>query len=356
MARHAGLDAARTVATILVVATHAALSFMVTPIGWAIQDRSRHLGVDLYVWAMRAFGMPVFFWLSGYSARAVFVRRGARGFVADRGTRILVPLALALVPCSLAIDALWDWGREVGQRAAVPDHIPRFQGSELPIQLGHLWYLYYLLWLSLAALAVARIVRGMRAPSGSAVLVVPATISIAALVYLRTLQTDTPLGFLPDVPILLYMGAFFAWGWLVHARPDEIARYADHAWRALAVAVALLAILVVALYRGGEPPLHAVVASGLYTIAMVVVFLGLHVRYLSRPGPLLGVASDFAYWTYIVHLPIVVGLQILVASLAIPGVVKYCAILVVTLTICIASYHVVVRRRWSASRSSALHR
>jgi len=45
--RAAGLDAARAIAMMLVVATHAALSFMVTPIGWAIQDRSRYLGVDL---------------------------------------------------------------------------------------------------------------------------------------------------------------------------------------------------------------------------------------------------------------------------------------------------------------------
>jgi glucans biosynthesis protein C len=353
--RHPGLDAARTVGTLFVVATHAALSFMVTPIGWAIQDRSHHLGVDLYVWAMRGFGMPVFFWLSGYASRAVFVRSGAQGFVVNRVTRIFVPLTLALVPCSLAIDVLWDWGREVGRRAAVPDHIPKFHGSELPILLGHLWYLYYLLWMSLVALAAARVVRGMRAPSGFALLVVPAAISIAALAYLRTLQTDTPLGFVPDLPILAYMAAFFAWGWLVHARPGEIARYADHAWRALAVAVALLAIVVVALYRGGEPPLHAIVASGLYTIAMVVVFLGLHVRYVSRPRPLLGLASDSAYWTYIVHLPILVALQILVASRAVPGVVKYCAILAATLAICFASY-VVLRRLWSASRSSAPQR
>jgi glucan biosynthesis protein C len=356
LARHAGLDAARTVATILVVATHAALSFMVTPIGWAIQDRSHHLGVDLYVWAMRAFGMPVFFWLSGYASRAVFVRRGVQGFVMNRVTRILVPLALVLVPCSLAINALWDWGREVGQRAAVPDHIPRFHDSDQPILLGHLWYLYYLLWMSLVALVVTRLVRGIRAPSGLAVLVVPATISIAALVYLRTLQIDTPLGLVPDVPILVYMTAFFAWGWLVHGRPDEIARYADHAWRALAIAIALLAIVVVALVRGGEPPLHAIVASGLYTIAMVVVFLGVHVRYLSRPRPLLRLASDSAYWTYIVHLPILVGLQIVVAPLAVPGVVKYGAILAVTLAICLASYHVVVRRLWNASRITATHR
>lgn len=356
MARHAGLDAARTVGTIFVVATHAALSFMVTPIGWAIQDRSQNLGVDLYVWAMRAFGMPVFFWLSGYASCAILVKRGPKAFLANRLRRIFVPLAIALVPCSLAIDALWDWGREVGQRGVVPDHIPRFSGSELPILLGHLWYLYYLLWMSLVAVVVARVLRTLRAPSGLGILVVPAAISIGALVYLRALQTDTPLGFIPDVPILVYMAAFFAWGWLVHARPDQLARYAEHAWRALAIALALLAIAVTALARGGAPPLYAIIASGLFTIAMIVVFLGLHVRYLSQPSPRLRLASDAAYWTYIVHLPIVVALQIVVARLAVPGVLKYAAILAVTLAICFVSYDVLVRRLQTRSRSSSPHR
>src|SRR5262245_38349754 len=98
---------------------------MATPIGWAIQDRSQRLAVDLYVWGMRAFGMPTFFWLSGFAAGGVLSRRGVRGFLWNRITRIFVPLALALVPCSYAINALWDWGREVGHRGIVADNIPK---------------------------------------------------------------------------------------------------------------------------------------------------------------------------------------------------------------------------------------
>src|SRR4051812_26851449 len=126
MPRDTGLDAARAIAMLLVVATHGALAFMVTPIGWAIQDRSRHLGVDLYVWIVRAFAMPTFFWLSGYFSRAV-MQGGLRGFVRHRATRILLPLAIALVPISLVLGALWDWGREVGARASVAANIPKLK-------------------------------------------------------------------------------------------------------------------------------------------------------------------------------------------------------------------------------------
>ncbi|MDQ3366408.1 MAG: acyltransferase [Myxococcota bacterium] len=350
MDRQAGLDATRTVAMLLVVAGHAAVSFMTTPVGWAIQDRSQFLGMDLFAWLVRAFAMPTFFWLSGYAARSVLVRRGTGGYLRNRLTRIFVPLAVALVPCSLALSALWDWGREVGGRAAVADSIPKLQGSEVPVLLGHLWYLYYLLFLSVAALGVARVLRGIKSPSGAVgILVVPAGLSIGALGYLGALHTDTPLGFVPDLPILIYMGGFFAWGWLVHARPTELEWYRDRAWQALGVAAVLLATVLPALAHG-VAPLHAILGSGLFTLAMIIFFVGACVRHLAAPTPWRTAASDATYWCYIAHLPIVVGLQILVAPLAIPGAVKYAAILTVTLALCLGSYNIGVRRFRKASR------
>jgi glucan biosynthesis protein C len=341
--RNAALDAVRATAMIFVVTGHAVVSFMVTPVGWAVQDRSQSIGVDLYAWIVRAFAMPTFFWISGYFSRAVLDAGGARGYVRSRVRRILLPLGLALVPSSLALGWLWDRGREVATRGAVPDNIPKLQGSELPILLGHLWYLYYLLWLSLAAVIVAQLARAvkLRVPSGPAVLAVPALITFGVLAWLRAMHTDTPLGFMPDVPIGLFMGGYFAWGWLVRGRPEELARYGRHAWRALAIAPAPLAIVIVTLDRGRhavEPaPVYASAASALFAICMVVGLLGLCVRH-GRPHRLLRLASEASYWLYIVHLPVVVALQLVVAQLAVPGIVKFLAIVAATSVLCLGSY------------------
>lgn len=359
MARNDGLDAARAIAMVLVVATHAAVSFMVTPIGWAVQDRSQHLGVDLYVWVIRAFAMPTFFWLSGYFSRAVLDAGGLRGFVRHRVIRILIPLVVMLVPVSLVMGLLWDWGRAVATRAVVADNIPKLRGSELPIVLGHLWFLYYLLWLSIAAVVMAWVARAtrLRVPEGLGVLAVPAVGTFGVLAVLRALHTDTPLGFVPDLPIAIYMGAYFAWGWLVRGRPEELARYARHAWRALAIAPVFLAVVILTLYRGLEtiehPPLYGSAASALFAIAMMVGFLGLCVRY-GRPHRLIRLASESSYWCYIVHLPIVVVLQILLAPLAIPGPVKFVVIVVVAMGACLATY--AGFERVNARRISAAHK
>lgn len=360
--RNAGLDAARAIAMLLVVCTHAALSFMVTPIGWAIQDRSQHLGVDLWVWIVRAFAMPTFFWLAGYFSRAVLVSAGARGFAQNRATRILMPLALALVPCSLLLDLLWDWGRAVAARATVAANIPKLQSSELELMLGHLWFLYYLLWLSAAAVAISAAVR--RVPARLPVLALPAVLTCGVLAYLGALHTDTPLGFIPDLPILVYMGAFFGWGWLVQARPAELARYARYAWYAAALALGCLAAVVVTLARGlavvEAPPLYAIAASAGFSIAVMVWFLGICVRYLAQPRALFRLAAESSYWFYIVHLPLVVALQIAVSQLAVPGPLKYVAIVTITTAACLGTYALVSRvpvgRRRQASRSSSAHR
>ena len=356
MSRNASLDAARAIAMMFVVATHAALSFMVTPIGWAIQDRSQHLGVDLYVWIVRAFAMPTFFWLAGYFSRAVLTDCGPAGFARNRATRILLPLAIALTPCSLLIGALWDWGRDLAIRAAVADNIPKLQSGELEILLGHLWFLYYLLALSLVAIVVVMFVR--RIPARLPILVIPAAMTFGVLAALGALHTNTPLGFLPDLPILTYMGGFFAWGWLVHARPGELERYGRRIVAAATIALASLVVVIVTLARGlsivEAPPLYAIAASAVFSIATMIGFLGACQRYLATPHPVLRFASDSSYWFYIVHLPVVVGLQVLLADIAIPGPIKYVAIVAVTTVVCLGTYALVRRR--TTSRIISAHR
>ena len=360
--RKPSLDAARAVALMFVVVTHAALSFMATPIGWAVQDRSQHLGVDLYVWIVRAFAMPTFFWLSGYFSRAVLVHGGIAAFARNRGTRIVVPLAIALVPCSLVVGALWDWGREIAGRAAVADNIPKLEESEVEIFLGHLWFLYYLLALSVVGVGIARLVR--RVPARLPILLLPAVLTFGALAHLGALHTNTPLGFVPDLAILTYTGGFFGWGWLVHARPDELARYGRRLGAAAVVALGSLAIVITTLARGltivEVPPLYAIAASAVFSIAVMVGLLGACERYLAKPRPVLRFVSDASYWFYVVHLPVVVALQVLLARVAIPGPIKLVAIVSVTTAVCLGVYAIGSRvtrgRRRTASRIIAHQR
>jgi peptidoglycan/LPS O-acetylase OafA/YrhL len=53
--------------------------------------------------------------------------------------------------------------------------------------------------------------------------------------------------------------------------------------------------------------------------------------------------ADSSYWIYLVHLPLVAGLQIWMASWDWPGVVKFLLLNLVAFVILFASYHFLVR-------------
>ena len=344
MTRHPGLDAVRAVAIVLVVAAHAALSYLVTPIGWAIQDDSHHLAFDIGVFFVAAFIMPVFFWLSGHFARAVYLQRGPVGYLRHRATRLGVPIAIAIVPCSLALDALWDWGRELAVRPTVATDIPKLEGSQLPITLGHLWFLYYVLFVSIAALIAVELRKRLGWPrpgTVSAMWIVPvaAIVSTLVLVASGAWHLDTPLGFLIHVRAAVYFAAFFGWGWAVHAHPDQLERYARHGWRALVVSLGFFAAILPGLAElGARAPVLASVASGGFTVALVIGFLGLCVRHARHPSAAIALISSASYWTYVVHLPLVVLLQIKFSRVAWPAPIEYLAILGATVAACAVSY------------------
>ena len=107
---------------------HAAASFVVTPIGWAVRDPSANITADLFIGVIHLFRMPVFFLLSGFFARLLYVRLGIGGFVLHRRAADCRSARVALPLLSPALDALWRWGGVRNPRicAGPGDALPRF--------------------------------------------------------------------------------------------------------------------------------------------------------------------------------------------------------------------------------------
>jgi peptidoglycan/LPS O-acetylase OafA/YrhL len=72
-------------------------------------------------------------------------------------------------------------------------------------------------------------------------------------------------------------------------------------------------------------------------------FLGFFRRYFSHPHEVWRYLADSAYWMYIVHLPLLFVLEIPIATLQVPWVLKFALLNIVAFGILLASYHFLVR-------------
>ncbi len=105
---------------------------------------------------------------------------------------------------------------------------------------------------------------------------------------------------------------------------------------------ALVIVFPAALMTLGSRP-WSVVLQPLYAWLMSLGCLGLFARFQSRPSPRMRYLSDSSYWLYVVHLPVVVGLQSLATDWGGGAVIKFGLILLIAIPLMLASYHWLVR-------------
>ena len=355
--RYSGLDACRAAAMMLGLFFHGAISFLDAspPFGWAIRDRSTSWLVDLFVFVCHTFRMPVFFLLAGFFARLLHVKLGTAGFVRHRARRIALPFVVTLVPLLPALFLLWTWG-ESKQPRPVP-----FSLETVPISPAHLWFLYYLMMILPALLLLSNVGRNVpmggidrllravvRSRTAMFVFAIPTAATLSPMEFL---SADTPMSFIPQPRIFAYYFVFAAIGWLLHRQTDLVEAFGR--WLALPAVVALvsfvplvLAVQKVVTKAGFESPATrwgALYAGALFGWSLVLLFLGAFVRWGSKPRPWVSYLSDASYWCYLVHLPVVVVFQILIAEIPWPGLLKYAIVMTGTIAACLGSYHLFVR-------------
>jgi len=368
MNRFHGLDACRAAAMMLGLFFHGAISFMRMAGPWAIQDRSAHPAVDVFVWICHTFRMPVFFLLAGFFARLVYEKIGTAGFVRHRAKRLVLPFIVGLPPMFVLIYLLWRWGWSMS--APRPMEVLGMETPSLDLDKirpspGHLWFLYYLIMLQAVAVVVVVAERRVRLDGAKRavdavvralvktrlVAVVMAIPTAATLWFMKTPAADTPVFFAPEPRILAYYAVFMGFGWMLHRRTDLIEEFGRRLWVPAALALAAIVPLGRMMERvmvQGMPATPAeragmVYLGALFGWSLVLLFLGTFVRWGSRPRPWVAYLSDASYWCYLVHLPLVVALQILVATLAWPGPVKYAMVMAVTIAVCLGTYRLFVR-------------
>jgi glucans biosynthesis protein C len=370
--RYHALDAVRGGVLILGVFFHATLSFLPGQQMWLVMDASRSAELSVLFFTLHIFRMTVFFVLAGFFGRLLLERLGVGRFVINRAKRIAAPLAMFWPIVLTAFIAVLIWAAVQANGGVAPEGPPPPPLTVETFPLLHLWFLYVLLLFYAAALVlrgvvhlidgngalrarlVDPLVRLISGPAAPILLAIP----VAAALYftpnwMMWFGIPTPdTGLIPKMTSLIVYGLAFSFGWLLNRQPEILQGWGER-W-AIYVGPALGATAAAIVIGGGVAPVVATAETGLKTLgfaalyafaswAWTIAIIGFAVRHLSGHSPARRYLADASYWIYIVHLPIVIALQTLIAPYEWPWFAKYPLILAVAFVIMLASYQWFVR-------------
>jgi len=358
---------------------HAAVSYVPTVFfEWPYRDAQADMLAYWLVVFIRVFHLPVFFAVAGFFAAYLIEARGTRDFLRHRWSRIGVPFLVAWPVLAITMFFIVPFAAPF---SSTPPNAS-YNLSELTSARAlehlfmHLWFLYDLMILYLAASALrpiaARIPAALRTRAmdlferrvhrgGIAVLIL---VTGLILYRMESWAIDYYAGPFPPPRLLALYGLFFGFGWMLLRRRDTLEGFKRPAWGFLAAGI--LCFLV---YRhfldigctlvsertcmgaggaaggesGGEYHLRAVVFLALSMWFMAYGLIGLFLRYMDKPSPRWRYMADASYWIYIVHVPFVLLLPLLLASLPLPGIVKLALVSVTATGLILVTYRYFVR-------------
>jgi membrane-bound acyltransferase YfiQ involved in biofilm formation len=151
-------------------------------------------------------------------------------------------------------------------------------------------------------------------------------------------------GFVPELPILAAYIPPFAFGWLLYHQRDLLPRFERNVWPHLALA--LPAFAVYGKVSGANHPFLRAAGNVLYCWLMIFAVTGLFLKLCSHPSPRWRYLSDSSYWIFILHMPVVVGLQVALMPVPLPALAKIPLVLAIAVVLLVISYDVAVRPTW----------
>jgi hypothetical protein len=376
------LDAVRGFALLLGIVLHGCMSFMpsLAGSGYPIADQSQSVFLEIVFFVIHVFRMATFFLIAGFFARLVFHRRGTKMFIKDRSKRILVPMLALYIPVAAAVTGVFIWAVYKFYGTLTPDGIPQspVAGTQaLPFPLMHFWFLYILIWLYVLSLAgrwlivkldaqegLRRRIDGIYAKLLSSYVAAPLlALPIALAFYLKrdwlwAGGVPTPdQGLVPIWTSLFIYGYVFTLGWILERQRHLLQGIRRSTWVNLAVgAIAVIACFMILgenteFLSTPDPGRHLpyAISYAIALVALTLAFIGGGMMLFSHESPLIRYLADSSYWLYVLHLPIVFGLQTWMMDMPMHWSIKFPLLIILTCVPLVLTYHWFVRSTWIGS-------
>lgn len=365
--RDPALDNLRALMMWLGIVLHVAANHLTGPMLVPWRDQATSPVADLLAAVIHTFRMPVFLMLAGYFVAMLVERRGLQEMLRHRMRRIALPFVVfwpVLYVLTGVLVMLYAHRAVRGHFGISRDVLPLLPHTPM-VNTLHLWFLYQLVGLTLLTFGVLRwaprLPHGLR--QGVAVLlrrlaerswgpvVLALPLGLIGAQYSFGILTVTG-SFLPPLTEWLHHGLFYAFGYFLHVhRAVLLAHCAKVSMRYLFLGafacVAALALLD-PVQRDPGSASAALRLSGAWAYNTATWFwslglIGLALRHLHRPNPVLNYLAESAYWVYLVHMLGTIGFGALLYGWALPAEVKMLLNIGATTVVCLVSYQLFVR-------------
>ncbi len=319
------LDLIRIACLVLGVFYHSAQSFVPQTGPWyLLEDRHTHWAFQSFTAVVHAIRMPLFLALAGFLANPSLERKGSRAFLFDRLRRLGLPLVVALPIQWLSEWMVLEAARARGLLSPTSTWAGPFQWAP-----RHLWFLEYLVLFAVVLIGLKRVPDGVKW--------VAVACSLGGSVLLG--EGNPGISLIPVPHSLLSGFGFFLLGTLL----PSVMRPRRFRWLTLPA-------LVIAVLIARNPTGILASPIGSLVLAIMVCLRALNwAREASTARPWLNEAANAAYWVYLVHFPLVLTGQLLVAREHWPAIVKWMAVAVVSVLFASGSFFLGVRRAAWAS-------
>ncbi len=293
----------------------------------------------------------------------------SQSLAADRGTTEFIT---SLLKIDLDQEKVETGRKEIAKLLQEPGTIKEENESNLLDSLlftipifHHLWFLWYLCLLVIGFIVYTAIVNFFHRPESSNKWVtaplrylwlIPLTLIPQWFMYSQGFGPDASMGLIPLPHIFLFYALFFYFGALYYDANDRLGQVGNEYWYILPLALFVIFPLGLAFSEGFikpndwiNPVMHKLIGDALqvsYAWMMTFGCMGLFRKILQKENKTIRYLSDSSYWLYITHLPLVIGLQILIRDWQVPAILKLTLICGAVTGFLLFIYEFMIRYTW----------
>ena len=351
--RYHGLDILRSLALILGLFFHASIPFTEIPIPlWIIYYESKSWVYDTILMGTHSFRMPLFFLLAGFFSALLYRKLSTKNYLIGRTKKIVFPFIASMIVLTPLMIIQYIWVGFVTNPWKTDN---QFHWKNYPV--FHLWFLEILIIIT--ALVMSFIVsikyffpnthdylqRLLEADSNKYKLFWNILYLICIVLIGFFSWTEFPgdqfiYAFAINQPLdkIFFYLIFFLIGWLLYINVFLFERVRRSVKKNLLLGSAALFILLWVRYwlfvnKDEQFIMLGILGNIAVPIAAVFLSLGLFGFFMHekfKPSAIVNYLVNASYWIYLIHVPIILYVQVVIADWQIHALLKYIFIIAVT--------------------------